>query len=105
MQPLNCPACGKHCLSIARKLLLSPAVSISCASCGARVSVPWFESMLLVFLAGIVPSLVGIFAISSVSNFSSAPVAVGTFVAIAAIVALPFLWAYYRFVPLVVRGA
>ena len=104
MQPLNCPACSKQCLSVSRKLFLSPAVSIPCASCGARVSVPWVQSMLFILLAGVVPSLVGIFAISSV-GFSSTNAAVAVFVVIAAVVALPFLWAYYRFVPLVVRGA
>ena len=105
MQPLNCPTCSKHCLSVKRKLLLSPASTAPCVSWGARVSLPWLRSLLFILLAGVVPSFVGVIAVSTIGNFSSKGAEVGTFVVIAAVVAVPFLWAYYRFVPLVVRGA
>jgi hypothetical protein len=105
MHGLTCPVCGKYCLSAARKLFLGPARSVPCASCGARVSVPWLPSILLSLLASVAPIVSGAFALTIVGNFSSVYALVGAFIVGAVIGALPFLWASYRFVPLVVRGA
>jgi hypothetical protein len=49
--------------------------------------------------------VVGIVAVKLVGGFTSQWAFIGVFAAGAAIATIPFLWAYYRFVPLVVRGA
>jgi len=105
MHALQCPACGKQCLSSSRKLFLAPARSISCASCGARVSVTWFASMALIALQSCVMVVTGVLALMLASPFSSLYTPIVIFALGSAVGTAPFLWAYVRFVPLVVRGA
>lgn len=51
-----CPYCAQRAMSLIRKCFLSPDVSVSCASCGKRVGVPWGA------VAAAAPVAVGIIA-------------------------------------------
>lgn len=103
MNPLDCPACGKTCLSAFRKVFLGPARSVACANCGARVSVAWLPSMALISIQAIVALVASVTAaklVSPVQSLYALPVAAGIGALLASI---PFVWAYSRFVPLRLR--
>ena len=105
MQPLECPACGKQSLSVARKLSIGPARSVLCASCGARISVPWIPSLLLLAAESVIPLLTGFYALVLVGTFTSTLLYLLVFLVGAAVGAAPLLWVHIRFVPLIRRGA
>ena len=93
-------------MSGSRKLLLGPATSVPCRSCGCRVSVEWLPSVALLLSAGVVPFVAAVAAVELLSRIGPLRLGVltGVFLLLLAICSWPFLWAYNRFVPLVVRG-
>ena len=98
-----CPACGAESVSGWNKLRLSPVRSISCCSCGSRLSVPWisytgvFFAAQLVFWGGVVAGAV-VFSASPGAPVSG-PLVGGTLACVPALLAHAFL------VPLVRKPA
>lgn len=43
----ECPRCGQACMSSLQKLIISPSSSVSCQTCGKRISVRWRHSLAL----------------------------------------------------------
>jgi hypothetical protein len=105
MSALDCPTCGERGLSVARKLSLGPARSILCASCGARIGVPWIPSLLVLALGSVIPLFTSLYALVFVGTFTSTLLFMLAFLTGALVGVVPLLWAYVRFVPLVRRGA
>lgn len=42
---LYCPVCTFKCLSIVRKLLFGPLLSVQCRECGNMIGVSWVKSL------------------------------------------------------------
>lgn len=102
MRALHCPYCGLRCLSFWAKASLGPLRKKPCDSCGQFVGVAWLPSSLLLLLSSFTVFFGGLLA---VIFFSPMPPGVLflPFVLGALAGAVPVLWLYYRFVPLVRR--
>ncbi len=104
MPRYRCPKCGEVSFSFWRKQFLGPMRKISCARCGAKVTVPWMMSTLVIVFAAVTPTF----------GLVAGLVASGRYGAVAGFVvfllcALPVVavggWLYHRFVPLITRDA
>ena len=81
MSKLECPHCGKHGISLLRKMWLGPALPATCTACGKKVGVPYI-AVLLAFL----PFLVAIGGASFTQSFPlKTAVWIGGFMVMAAI--------------------
>ncbi len=49
---LSCPICSKKCMSVFRKVLLGPLVSVKCKECNNFISSAWIKSILSIIPAG-----------------------------------------------------
>lgn len=106
MNPLACPSCSQPCLSVLRKLSLGPARSVACRACGCRVSVAWLSGAAMLLLATVAPFVIAALGAGWLAGrVGSVPFGTfaAAFVVLLLLSSLPFLWAYYRFVPLVAR--
>jgi hypothetical protein len=90
MDGLKCPSCQQRAIPAWRKMLLGPATSTVCGTCGSRISVPYSG------MWTIVPFLLAFVAAQFVS---SAAVSV-TLIVIGIVV---MSWLNYKYVPLVVK--
>jgi len=83
---------------------LGPMRKISCDRCGAKVTVPWLMSSLVMVVAAVAPTF-GL--IASVVAWGRFGVVAGFVVFL--LCALPVVavggWLYHRFVPLITRDA
>lgn len=102
---LACPACGQRCLSAWDKLWLGPARSVRCGSCSCRVSVPWLPTLAFLLVGNVAPfillALVWQPLLRRFGSVSFAVFAMGSSVLLFVFAALS-LWAYVRWIPLLV---
>lgn len=99
MKSYSCPSCGKPAFSYWQKHFLGPARSTKCSLCGARVSVPWLRSTVFGLPVMFAPLIFGFGAVWLAAPARGATLFV--FVSAAVLTAIPLLWLYDRYVPLV----
>jgi hypothetical protein len=105
MNKHNCPKCGLPSITVWQKLKLGPLNKVKCKHCGAFITVPWLESMLIVGLGTLTPLfgvllLIGVVPEGAGIIVSTALLSVGVVLG-----TLLFFWLYDSFVPLVVKHA
>jgi hypothetical protein len=105
MRRHHCPKCNQPSFTFWQKQLLGPLKKVSCSSCGARVSVPWGISVLIIVVASTVVSVGPFVAAAAAWNQFGLVGAALAFVGCVVLVAGVGGWAYDRFVPLVTRDA
>ena len=99
-----CPSCSHLTITNWQKLCVGPANEIACPNCGARLSVPLTQSMILLSLTSFLPPL------GSLATFLLAPqgLASGALLALVVVGGTASLviscWLYAIWVPLVVSG-
>jgi len=105
MRQLKCPRCGQSAFSVRQKLAIRPSRQAVCRLCGAGVSVSPVKSALFLVLTGLAVQFGALVAVLVVGHFSS-PLGM-TFCAIlgGALAAVPCLWLYLRYVPLIEKAA
>jgi hypothetical protein len=101
----KCPRCQQGAFSTWTKLCLGPLRRVPCNQCGAKLSVAWVPSTLLILLSSFVATLGGFIAMTLISNPGNLGLLLALFIAGAVGSATPFLWVYANFVPLVARDA
>ena len=105
MHPSRCPHCGKPCLGFWAKTSLGPAHKRLCRSCGKPVSVPWLWALPFFFVAGPISTIGGLYLVVLCGNLVPTGWFFPAFIADCFISALPLIWLYHLFVPLVPRSA
>jgi hypothetical protein len=106
MHKLSCPACNELAFSANQKIWLGPARTIGCSKCGARVSVAWVKSALVLALSTIA-FWAGAVLGMKVALYFSTPASPLLFLSSALLggilLSIPLLFVYVRYVPLVAR--
>ena len=101
----RCPSCGKDSFSFWQKQSLGPLRKITCRSCGARVSVPWGMSTLIILIGVVATPTVALVAAVTAWNAFGAFGGIVTFLGSGLALGAIGCWLYHRFVPLVTRDA
>jgi hypothetical protein len=101
----SCPACGKAAFSSFKKVCIGPLRGKPCEHCGINLSVKWGQSVSIILLMNVSMCVASIAAVYITSPITDLAVTIVSVLVGAVLAAIPSLWAYVHFVPIVVKDA